>query len=1245
MPGEVLLVSGRELTSWSFGIGEEGVKRNSKGVIDVLIIDDQYPCWYTSAKAVGLNIVGIWLTSEEAFPLVYLEPLIRGNTLCCGARPPEWLNGCIERVNWVLIGGPFPDKIVHMLFGSVNLRCIVSTSGYKYKLPVGWVCQTHKVSHLSMGGVTNGHSMLNVFERNTYTHSVQSKQMPLQDLRSILKSGDSGKLNLNMVLPSPLEPVAEVRYCGHDVILNSSLWPVERPNINVRTQWRGQFWIERKLSPFEKLLAFDVPEKLIRMVPDGLDRHRLLGMIHSPSKSLHGFLIGFRQGPEILHKKRKQGNDSVFPLVSQEDERSIEKRLRKKSKTHEDAYNVESFGSKIESIPKKEDVSTEEPEDLGKEAAKHNSRATKSDDAEVRTHLWDDHLLEGLGLQLQSMNLDVALRVLRTWFLRIWKRHVTRSFFKWYNRKVIVCPKHRRAMLADAHDCISRAADATWWSWDAGSRPFFWRWPSDYLEVSRIGVEVWFDGCVQPWTRKQRGAKSLEGKNLVKMKLDTIQKKNYIESGHIKSLMSFFDVPKGEDNIRMVYDGSASGLNGNLWAPWFSLPTIDCLLRSLEPGYSMADNDVGEMFHNFMLHETLRQYCGLDISLYASADQREKGNKQVWRRWNRLAMGLRPSPYCAVQGMMIAREVILGNRLSESNVFRWDRVRLNLPGSPTYVPSKAWFTKIRKDGKVAADVFIYVDDIRCSAPTQREAWLSSQRTSTVLGFLGLQDAARKRRDPGQETGAWTGSVVWTSNNQLSVLTTQEKWDKTKSHLEWINSNINNPEGLENKRLQSIRGFLVYVSRTYGSLVPYLKGLHATIDSWRYGRSATGWKLRSKKRKGNPREDEDDWLEWDERFGLTQLSTSAPTYVLPVPRFRQDLKCLIELTSMTTPPLRVGRMTTQAKVIYGFGDASKHGFGSSIELPDKSIIWRHGQWRLEEEYQKTKPEDGPSLMEERSSNYRELRNLVEVLESAFNEGLLLSREVFMFTDNSTAESAFFKGTSSSELLFELVLRLRKLEMSGQCVIHMIHVAGTRMIYQGTDGLSRGDKTSGVMSGDSMLSFVPLHLSAFERSRGLSEWLLTECLGEGWNNHEVVNLEASDWPQVLGNGKTYIWTPAPAIADVAVEYMAQAIHKRTKSTHIFICPRLMTARWHRTVLKATDLIFSIPIGSSLWGLDQHEPLIFCISFPLSRNRPWKHGGTPYCEHLRKILPDLFLSDLSGANSVLRECFVRAWGMASM
>jgi hypothetical protein len=48
---------------------------------------------------------------------------------------------------------------------------------------------------------------------------------------------------------------------------------------------------------------------------------------------------------------------------------------------------------------------------------------------------------------------------------------------------------------------------------------------------------------------------------------------------------------------------------------------------------------------------------------------------------------------------------------------------------------------------------------------------------------------------------------------------------------------------------------------------------------------------------------------------------------------------------------------------------------------------------------------------------------------------------MFTDNYVTECAHFKGTSSSPILFGLIIRLRKLELHSGWKIHVIHIAGT------------------------------------------------------------------------------------------------------------------------------------------------------------------------------------------------------------
>ncbi len=132
------------------------------------------------------------------------------------------------------------------------------------------------------------------------------------------------------------------------------------------------------------------------------------------------------------------------------------------------------------------------------------------------------------------------------------------------------------------------------------------------------------------------------------------------------------------------------------------------------------------------------------------------------------------------------------------------------------------------------------------------------------------------------------------------------------------------------------------------------------------------------------------------------------------------------------------------------------------LPNGTTTFRHGCWGIDVKF----------------SNFWELKNLVDTIQDGIASGGLYDLEIFIFTDNVVAEGAYYKGNADNCFLFELVLQLMCLEMSGTIKLHVIYVAGECMIIQDTDGLSWSDYTAGVMSGAHMLQFVPLHLSAID-----------------------------------------------------------------------------------------------------------------------------------------------------------------------
>jgi len=78
-------------------------------------------------------------------------------------------------------------------------------------------------------------------------------------------------------------------------------------------------------------------------------------------------------------------------------------------------------------------------------------------------------------------------------------------------------------------------------------------------------------------------------------------------------------------------------------------------------------------------------------------------------------------------------------------------------------------------------------------------------------------------------------------------------------------------------------------------------------------------------------------------------------------------------------------------------------------------------------------------------------------------------IIIATYNSTVEGVFYKGNSRSPLLYELVVRLRKLELDFGLKILTIHVVGKRMKMQGSDGLSTGHFKEGVCVGETMSKY--------------------------------------------------------------------------------------------------------------------------------------------------------------------------------
>jgi hypothetical protein len=215
-------------------------------------------------------------------------------------------------------------------------------------------------------------------------------------------------------------------------------------------------------------------------------------------------------------------------------------------------------------------------------------------------------------------------------------------------------------------------------------------------------------------------------------------------------------------------------------------------------------------------------------------------------------------------------------------------------------------------------------------------------------------------------------------------------------------------------------------------------------------------------------------------------------------------------------------------MYLVGDASGVGFGSSS--------WKEGTDEVHADFGNWMED----VTKGESSNFWEAGNLAIQLKRMVASGELeKGAEVFVFTDNAVAESTYFEGSSKNSKLHQLILGLRKMEMEGELIIHFVWIAGKRMIAQGTDGLSRGELSSGVMAGEDFLKFLLLNETAFafEREPRL------ESQVQGWlGSKEWKVASIADWFHKVFQDPdgAWIWAPPPALAKVAVEQMCEAKH---------------------------------------------------------------------------------------------------------
>jgi hypothetical protein len=239
-----------------------------------------------------------------------------------------------------------------------------------------------------------------------------------------------------------------------------------------------------------------------------------------------------------------------------------------------------------------------------------------------------------------------------------------------------------------------------------------------------------------------------------------------------------------------------------------------------------VDADLGEMFLNFPMDPAIRPHAGVELTGLRNHLKNRPGKGRIIERWERLFMGMRPLPYISVCYFYWAEEFARGDPREEGNALRYDRVVLNLPGMLDFDPSKPNVMKWNDHAnKLAGGIITFVDGLRASGFDRENAWQVARQIVSRLQYLGIQDAARKRRPSSQTGGAWAGTILEIAMSSIFKTVSQEKWDKGKVIILSLVAECkdpHNPPNLCHKTLEKKRGFLVHLGMTFPNIIPFLK---------------------------------------------------------------------------------------------------------------------------------------------------------------------------------------------------------------------------------------------------------------------------------------------------------------------------------------------------------------------------------------------------------------------------------------
>ena len=640
----------------------------------------------------------------------------------------------------------------------------------------------------------------------------------------------------------------------------------------------------------------------------------------------------------------------------------------------------------------------------------------------------------------------------------------------------------------------------------------WWEFPEEHQEAIREGSSMNF--LVLP-----TGELVLNGPLLGKQ-LDTAAK--FVdqlislgvleESETILANCPLFCVPKPaqEDEWRCIADMKRGGQNQCCCGDPVYLCRSHDLLNTMYTGGYSAVADQSKYFHNYLTRREERPFMG--------TIHPKTGRTYVYRG---LPMGSSNSPAIACRCGNAFMRLLRSETPAFQGVPVENSWRLKLQGKEHRLDWGQGRVLVGQDGLPACHIWAHVDDYLIHGPTlskTTEAFHAFMDLSVRLGFI-VQPC---KTSPPAQVQKYCGFEYDTTQRPVLRIP-RAKQDRAIASIDYVKRFRNLPK---NSRNQLARLTLAVVLGRLQSLVDatpqrvgqaYLRRLytemHVTSD------------------------DKEELQHAIKVFGSTIILSEQAW---------KDLEWWRTYLLENTGVQNLAGMPGATAVTWG--DGSGTGGGGTFELVGDQTpcleFWM-GTW-------------APHVASF-SSNWKELRTLVQMLEKEQGKDRLSDGLMFYFTDNLVTYYIVQSGSSSASELHKLVRRVKQLALQLKVRVEVVHVPGKLMIRQGADGLSRGIRVAHERIERSTLLEASRVLADVPFSPVLMEWAIQQVPNQlqlPWVH--ISSLD--DWSFKRLHHFMSFWTPTPEMASQAISsFLLSWCEKPTEMGAVFCVPRVMQKSW--------------------------------------------------------------------------------------